>query len=218
MSTAGVIFDSATHAYYKDGLRVPSNTQILKMAGWVSFEGIAKDVLENKRGIGAAVHACSQFYDEGDLDESTVLPSWSGYLEAWKKFRRESQVDILGTEQRSVGIVNGMPYGLQYDRLAIVDDEESLLELKCCASKEVYWGIQLAGYDLGLPQCATAIRRKRYAVQLKPDATYRLWPFDDPSDYEAFTYSLAVTWSQLNRGYKLESIEEEEDVNAVAIA
>ena len=208
--TPGLIFDEAQHAYYKDGLRIPSVTQVLKMSGWVDFSMIAKDVLENKRGIGEAVHLCAQYHDDGDLDESTLLPAWVPYFEAWKKFRRESQVDILGTEQQSIGTINGMPYGMRYDRLAIVDGEESLLEIKCCAQKEDYWGLQLAGYDLGLPQCKTALRRKRYAVQLKPDATYRLWPFEDASDYDGFTWSLAVTWLQLNRGYKLESSKEEQ--------
>lgn len=209
MSTAGFTFDPVTHAYTSDaGLRIPSTTQALKMSGWVDFGMIAKDVLENKRGIGEAVHKCAQYFDEGDLDESTVLPEWAGYLDGWKKFVRESKVNILGTEQRSVGAINGMPFGMTYDRLAIVDGEESLLELKCCANKETYWGLQLASYDMGLPQCATALKRRRYAIQLKKDGDYRLWPFDDLSDYEAFTYSLAVTWSQLNRGYKLEALEE----------
>lgn len=209
MSTASLQFDQATHAYFKEGLRIPSVTQVLKMSGWVSFEGIAKDVLENKRGIGEAVHKCAQYFDEGDLEESTVLPEWAGYLDAWKKFVRESQVQILGTEQKHLGTVNGMPYGMTYDRLAIVDGEESLLELKTCAAKEDYWGLQLAGYDLGLPQCKDALRRKRYAVQLKKDGNYRLWPFEDAMDYDGFTWSLAITWLQLNRGYKLENVEEE---------
>ncbi len=198
-------FDDATHTYVLgSGLRAPSVTQILRRSGWVSFEGIQRDILENKRYLGSAVHACTQFYDEGDLDESTIQPSWVPYLDAWKKFRRECQADILGTEQRKIGQINGMPYGMTYDRLAIVSGDESLLEIKCSAQKSDWWGIQLAAYDLGLGQCKTQLHRKRYAVQLRPDGNYRLWPFEDKADYDAFTWALATTWLMLNRKYTID--------------
>ena len=193
MSNLAFTFDEATHAYSLGGARVPSATQVLRMTGWVDFEGIRRDVLENKRDLGKAVHLCTQYYDDGDLDESTVRPAWMPYLEAWKSFRREMQVDIMGSEMCSVGQINAMPFGMTYDRLGVVSGDESIFEIKCSAKREDWWGLQLAGYDLGMGQCKTALRRNRYAVQLQPTGNYKLWPFEDPTDYDAFTWALATT-------------------------
>jgi hypothetical protein len=97
-----------------------------------------------------------------------------------------------------------MPFGMKYDRRAIVNGRESILEIKTCAQKSDHWGLQLASYDMGVGQCPNQLRRDRYGVQLRPDRQYRLWPFADNGDYEAFTWALALTWWQLNHKYQLD--------------
>lgn len=205
MATHTFLFDEAAHVYrMENGLRVPSTTQVLKRAGLVSFDQVAEDVLERKSALGTAVHACTQYLDEGDLDYDTLQPEWLPYVSAWDRFKAESEVKLLAIEERRVADVNGMFYGMTFDRLAIVTGRESVLDIKTSASKSAWWGDQLASYDLGLPPCTSQERRDRYAVQLKPDGSYRLWPFTDPIDYDAWTWALALTWVMLNRGYQID--------------
>lgn len=206
-------FDEAGHRYTRsDGLIVPSTTQVLKLTGWVNFDDVRAEILERASERGTAVHAITEYLDtemdgvpEDEIDFSPMNPAYVPYVKAWLKFKRESAVAILDVEQQAIGTINGMPVGRKYDRRAIVNGRESVLELKTGdGSKAEWWGLQLGAYDLTMVQCPTQLRRDRYAVQLRSDATYRLHPFTDEGDYQSFTYSLAVVWSQLNKGYKFD--------------
>lgn len=211
-SSPGFHFDEANHRYTRaDGLYVPSVTQILKRVGFADYSQVQADVLERASIRGTAVHKVTEFLDvemdgvpESEIDLSPVNPEYVPYVQAWLRFKRESGVQILDTEQQCVSELNGMPFGMKYDTLALVNGREALLEKKTCSQEYAYWGIQLAGYELGLPQCKTQLRRNRYAVALRDDASYRVYTYNNEADYQAFEWSLAICWMQLNRGAKFE--------------
>lgn len=207
---AAFTFSEALHQYTRsDGLVVPSATQVLRRTGWISFEDVQKDVLERASQRGTAVHAITEFLDtefagvpEEELDLAPVDPEYLPYVQAWLKFKRECDVKILDVEQQSIVTLNGMPYGMKYDRLASVNGREAILEIKTSAQKAEWWGCQTAAYDSGLPQCPNQLHRDRYAVQLKSDGQYRLWPFTDEQDYQAWTWMLALAWYMKKKGYE----------------
>ena len=84
-----------------------------------------------------------------------------------------------------------------------------MIEKKTCSQQFDHWSLQLAAYDLALPQCKTQLHRDRYAVQLRNDGTYRMCPgepggYPNPTDYDAFGWALALVWFQKNNGYKID--------------
>jgi hypothetical protein len=213
MATAAVAFtfDEARHLYIRsDGVVIPSTTQVLKQTGWANYDDIQSDILERASARGTAVHAITEFIDtemagvpEEEIDLSPINAEYLPYVLQWLQFKRECDVQILDVEQQAIGTINGMPVGRKYDRRAIVNGRESVLEIKTGESKYAWWGLQLAGYDSTMPQCPNQLHRDRYAVQLRKNSTYQMHKYEDEGDYQAFAWSLAVVWLQLNRGYKL---------------
>ncbi len=205
-------FDEQRHLYRRaDGLIIPSITQVLKQTGWANYDDIRVDILERASERGTAVHAITEFLDtemagvpEEEIDLSPVNPEYLPYVRAWLNFKADCDVQILDVEQQAIGNINGMPVGRKYDRRAIVAGREAVLEIKTGESRYPWWGLQLAGYDSTTPQCPNQLHRERYAVQLRKSATYQMHHFTDEGDYQAFAWSLAVVWMQLNRGYNLD--------------
>lgn len=216
VSQATFTFDEAKHEYtLPSGLVIPSTTQVLRRVNLVSFEHVRADVLENKRGLGKAVHKITEFLDvemadvpRDEIEFESITPvDAQPRCRAWEKFKRESKVEILGVEIQMVGEVNGMPYGMTPDRIAIVNGREAVLDIKNSEQKQEWEGIQLASYDMGLPPTESQLHRDRYSVHLRADGSYRLVPFTDEGDYDMWQWALALTWGMLNRKYKLEDVE-----------
>jgi hypothetical protein len=86
------------------------------------------------------------------------------------------------------------------DRAGLLSGKPVILDLKCSKQHEPWWGVQLAGYELGLlaeygPPKARPYKWARYGVRLMPDAAgepYRLELFDDPADYDVFRAALVI--------------------------
>jgi hypothetical protein len=211
MGANNFTFEESTHSYrIEGGVIVPSTTQVLKRAGLVSFDQVQAEVLERASARGTAVHKITEFIDlnladckEQDIDFAPIAEEYQPYVRAWMKFKHESDVKILEVEKQIIAEVNGMPYGMTFDRVAILNGREAVLEIKTSASLEDWWGLQLASYDSGLPQCENQLHRDRYAVQLQRSGNYRLCPYTDEGEYDAFTWALALTWWMLNHKYKL---------------
>jgi hypothetical protein len=72
--------DRATHTY-SNGL--PSVTQILKSVGLIDTSFYT----EEGRQRGTAVHAACEYFDQGDLDESSIDLEIAGYLDAYKAWK-----------------------------------------------------------------------------------------------------------------------------------
>jgi hypothetical protein len=198
-------FDADGHVYRDaKGNRVPSVTQILKRTGLVSYDQVQADILENRRNLGEIVHRDTQELDTGELSFSATRKDAQPYVNAWKKFKRECNVQILESEVAEVVAYNAMPFGMTTDRHAIVNGREAVLEIKTSKAREHWWGLQLAGYDLGMGQCPAQLYRDRYVIQLREDETYRMWKYDDENDYHAFQWALALTYWMLNRRYSID--------------
>ena len=197
----GGFFDATEHRYFDAKMQpVPGVTQTLNNTGIVCYDHIPKAILDHKAEIGTAAHAASHYYDENDLEITTVDDEVIGYLEGWIKFRKESQVVVHAIEQRGIVIVDGMPYGYTFDRDCTLEGQRTLIEIKCTAGIEISWGPQTAAYEAALRAQETNPRqapRRRVAVWLKPDGTYSLIPFTDVKDYHVWKWALGLeTWKQ----------------------
>lgn len=94
-------FDPVLHAYYLDGQRLPSVTQILQRSGLIDFSHIPTAVMTAARNRGAAVHQAVHYYNEGDLDPSFQqdFPEYWPYVAAWLRFLDDSGFRFVTQQQ-----------------------------------------------------------------------------------------------------------------------
>lgn len=89
-----VDFEAEGHIYTTNGCRLESTTGILKAEGFID----TRFYTEEARLRGSYVHLARHLDDMNDLDEDTVADEIFPYLEAWRKFRRESGFIIEQSE------------------------------------------------------------------------------------------------------------------------
>ena len=147
---------------------------------------------EYGRDRGTYVHKARHLYDMDELDEGSLDPVLVPYLEAWKKFRKDSGFVPIDSEIRlyseiyqftgkpdATGLLNGLP--------AIVDCKSGTIE--------PWVALQLAGYEI-----LKGSRHHRIAVRLKPDGQYSVKEFKDRQDRQIFLAALACyNWKKNNR-------------------
>jgi len=178
-------FDAGTHTYRLNGRVVPSVTQLIAQLYRGAFDCVPEAILDRKRDIGLAVHAATELIDVDDLDESSVDPAITGYLDAYRAFLRAERPKWVMSETRLAHPLLGFAGTL--DRSGFLRKEVSIVDVKTVAELHPAVGVQTAGYDL-LHQHAndTRAHAKRYALQLRPDGTYKLQPYLSPDDYRVF--------------------------------
>lgn len=211
-----LVFDGATHSYTLDGIIIPSVTRTLDQAGLVSYDMVRQDILERKSILGSLVHQACHFYDEQDLDFSSLSDDIKWRVEAWANFRSDTGFVPRRIEKRYVATVHGMTYGLTIDREGLFKKDEAIIDLKTSATIEDWVAIQTAGYALGVPDfdgkvlspLALFHRRRRMAVQLLANGKYKKRDFEDRADATVFISGLHITHWKLEHGSTLRKIEE----------
>lgn len=183
-------FKSEKHEYYFEGRKVPCVSDILEDAGYVNKRFFKPSDADR----GKKIHMITQYYDEGDLDESSVDPAFTGYLEGYKQFRHDyrDRIKIVGIEE--------LLYNLQYDyagtadRLIYIDKESGVIDIKSGVSQA--WHIlQLTGYSL----CLSPMPKKLYGLYLKKDGTYKFPELKDATAKNAWLAAVvSYHWKKKN--------------------
>lgn len=220
-------FDSELHRYVVDNCLQPHVTGILEHYGVVDYKGVPWYTLARKTLLGDLVHRVTHFTDglgtsfdyalqatvdehepqmkEFGLSDSALVP----YCRAWYRFLEESDFECFPghCEMRHVAEVNGMRYGMTIDRAGRLRKRGTILDLKCTASIEKAWPIQLAAYALGLPKYDGVVRWERGNVWLHDDGKYSYLPGGrritdretERRDEEVFLAALRLTyWKREN--------------------
>lgn len=131
-----------------------------------------------------------------------ILP----YFRAWKSFVEEFDFipDQDEIERPRVVTVGGIEYAMTPDAIGTMRGIPTVIERKCTAAPHACWALQTAAYEAGAKRPARYRNYKRVAVQLKPDATFKPYPFEDPSDFGVFAAMHATAaWKLNNRLVKL---------------
>ena len=186
---ADLLFDETAHLYMLAGKFVPGVTLVLERTGLIdySFLGARRSYyLERGRKVHAATHAD----DEGNLDENGETPEIMGYVNGWRKFRRDYEFRPNRIEQRVCHRLHG--YAGTLDRTGPVrDGSEIILDIKSGIAPHAV-RYQLAAYAACLPHPRT---RRRRCVELHADGTYRVIPFETASyqqDFDTFRFALQL--------------------------
>lgn len=198
-------FEEDTHEYSVAGTRVASVTQVIKDNGLIDYSHVPQQLLDRKRWIGQQVHFAVELYEKSQLDESSIPPECAGYFSAYLWFVKQTGfvADPTMIERALVCSLGGVRYGMKADLPGRIESHPWLIELKCTASAHPSWGIQLAGYEMGLPIPTPYRNWKLAAVQLMPNGKakiHRVEEYDAATNRQIFQAALAVTNWKMNHG------------------
>lgn len=212
-------FDEQSHRYrLADGRVIPGHTRVLDLGGLVPYAMVEPDILERKSALGREAHLACAFNDEEK--QFTYDPRVEGYLEAWRDFRKTSGFVPSLVEHRDVYVINGLPFGMQIDRVGYYpkDKYETVVELKTCSVVMPHHGVQLAAQAAGVffkgigTPLARFLTRRREVVQLRENGKWKRFPFEDKSDFDQFEHCLATTyWKMRHEKFYAEVQHEHED-------
>ena len=173
--------DEATHTYRLDGRPLISVTQALNEGGFGSWQKWCEPAaLEYASALGRAVHDAIHFYEEGSLDIDSIDPAVMPRLQAYEKFLLETGAVAIATEQRVHNTLYG--YAGTDDWNGLFDDEKAIIDYKSGVVHPSV-GLQLAGYCGCFPAPSTF---RRFSLQLRSDATYRLHEYPRSEFREEF--------------------------------
>ena len=172
------------HAYYWQGVRKLSVTQVLDLAGLkcAFFKGDCRD-------RGTAIHYITELIDRDELDQQAFfamdleLPEKeriSGYVSAYQRFLADCQPRVIYCEQAvyspSIDVCGTI------DRAIELRGDYGILDIKT-GSLPKETAIQTAGYGYLLYDSIPTSECRRWALQLKKTGKYRLARYDDHEDY-----------------------------------
>lgn len=125
---APVEFEADGHIYTHSGVRLESVTEILKAEGFID----TRFYDDWSRDKGSMVHLATHYDDMGELDEQSLDPVIVPYLEAWRKFKRESgfvversEVPMMSTVYKYAGtpdVIGELPGRIKRAAVELHDD------------------------------------------------------------------------------------------------
>lgn len=183
-------FDERLHQYTFNGRVVPSVSAILQPLTAMAYGHIDPDVLIQAAMLGTAVHACTEYLDEGELDDSTVESSWVPYLNAYKAWKEVARPEILGVEVR----LACAKFGGTIDRIVKIDGQPWIIDLKTTSQIHKHVGVQLAAYAALAEKFTKKTGYRRAALQLKPDGTFKVKEFSSVTDEICFNALLGIKY------------------------
>lgn len=191
-------FDPITHTYHTDsGMRLEGVTDILQgeLGGFEGFpEGAAMR--------GTNVHNAIQYWNEGDLNESTLTPEIASYLECFKRAKAHHKIKILQNEVMRYH--HKYLYSGRLDSIVEIDGVKGIIDYKTgMPDKRNKW--QLAAY-LEYMRHEIPDLKGRWNLYLKPDhyeggLGFKLEEHTGARDFSEFLALLSAYTIKKNNGY-----------------
>ena len=191
MANNPVVTCDDQHVYRADGVMVPGVTQVLSI--FADYARVPRHVLEAKRILGRAVHKAIELYEADSLDPDSVDEAVMPYLEGWIRFSSDRPLRILATE--CVVYSKKHRYAGRLDLVvAFLDNPDlwCLLDAKCVYDMVPETALQTAAYGQAYQETFDRTIRRRGGLQLKPDGSYRYFPYEDRTDLNIFLNALAI--------------------------
>lgn len=180
-------FEDERHLYFINGQNIPSVSKLMRPLTDLVYGPIDKEILKAAQQFGTAVHACTEYYDEGVLDWDSVDPEWLPYVNAYLKWREDTNPKILRVEDR-LGCIK---YAGTLDRICEINGQKWVVDLKTTSAIHPHVGIQLAAY-VALAEKFYGGTYRRAALQLRGDGTYKVYEFSSYKDETCFNALLGI--------------------------
>jgi hypothetical protein len=180
-------FDASAHRYTHNGRPLLSVTQVITEAGLID----AAWFTDEARDRGSYVHEAIAL--GADLDLETLDDRLRPYLEAHRTFVRDTGFVAELVEHRVCDPVLG--YAGTLDAFGAMGAIRAIVDYKT-GPAPAWGGLQLAAYLRCLP---SRYGVRRYSVELRADASYRLQEWTDRTDERVFLAALGVVqWKHAN--------------------
>jgi hypothetical protein len=181
-----VIVDD-NHVYSEGGKACPrSVTGLLKRYGLsADISHIPPRIIERARQRGNAVDVGFRLIAQGvELDPATIDPAIAPYLDAFRKFWKESGAVLI---ESGVPRISPLGFGFTPDLILFINGRRTVVDGKATCKIPKSVGPQTAGYKIGWNSLYTTERiEDRAALWLKPDSSYKLVTLEDADDERAF--------------------------------
>ena len=141
-----LLFNEELHQYSVDGRIIPSVTTIISAVGLYEFDFVSSETLAVAAERGRAVHSMIEYYEQGDLDESTIDPELQGYFDAYLALKRDGHLPDHPKR------IEYRTWSEKYDYAGCIDQEfegDWLNDHKTGSPSPVH-GLQLSAYWLML--------------------------------------------------------------------
>ena len=189
-------FEEERHLYLVNGVQIPSVSALMRPLTDLVYGPIDKEVLRAAAEFGTAVHACTEFDDEGALDPASVEPEWQPYLDAYRKWRADTRPEILHIEDR----LGCSKYAGTLDRICRINGQLWVVDLKTTSAIHPHVGVQLAAY-VALAEKFYGGTYRRAALQLRGDGTYKVHEFTSYKDEICFNALLGIYHWKVENGH-----------------
>lgn len=182
-------FDELNHIYRLNNQIIPSVTGILQAEGITDFSYAD----ESDREFGQAGHKVTELWDRGILDIKTVSEPLIPCLEKWKQFLKDFDVTLFPGAIEEPIYSSRYLFGVTPDRVGLVNNKVTVIEIKFSKTIQRATGIQLAAQAIASTEHYGKVRQ-RIAVSLldgKPQF------FNDRQDETIFISALNL-WRYKN--------------------
>lgn len=141
---AELLFDEAAHRYTVNGQIIPSVTQIISAVGLYEFDFVNAETLAVAAERGRFVHSMIEWYEIGELDESSIDPELQGYFDAYIALKASGQIPA------KADLIEWRGYSEKYKYAGTLDmmfGDDWIHDHKTGGKSPVH-GLQLSGYWL----------------------------------------------------------------------
>lgn len=191
-----------TSKYHVGGVRVPSVTEVIDLAGLAGIDSIPQRHLDNAAHRGSMVHLYSEAIDLDDqYDLDSIPDAYRGYCDAYIAFKDETGFEPRELEQ--VVVSKALGFAGTVDRFGLYRQSWAVVDLKATAAPYAYWPLQTVGYAIAIAETNDLALEsiRRFCVQLKPNGRYVLHRHRDPiEDRDTFAAALRVAQFRLAKG------------------
>ena len=193
-----LVYKHDSHEYLLGGLKLLSNTDVLKAAGLVDYSKVNEKHLQQLAEIGTAVHEATALLDKG-LPWKRKFDCFSGYIDAWKALKKEFKFKPIVIEEPMAHPT--YYYGTTPDRYGMSKFGPTVFQVKTGPVGD-WVGVQLAAEEQALKASGHPVdtdgigsSRNRWAASLHWDGSYRVRRFEEADDFRVFLACLRVaTW------------------------
>jgi hypothetical protein len=170
---------------------LPRVTEVLRGAGLIDMSFVPKDLLDRAQLFGTAVHRATELWDKGVLDVSKLSEPLIPYLNGWKKFLKDYNIQINPDEMERQFTSTKWHFKGTPDRWPVIARKRTLIDIKSSTSMQPSTRIQTAAYEILLEENGIKVIQ-RWCVQLNEKGTYKIEPYTKTSDRTVFLAALTV--------------------------
>lgn len=186
------------HIYMMDGERLPSVSDLCRFISREVYGDAPAWAMEAAAERGTAVHKATEELDK--TGTASIDSDWAGYLEAYRKFLTEHEVEWELIEYPDWN--EEYRYAGTLDRYGKVDGVQALVDLKTVSKvQKPLYGAGMNLYRMTLERRGRAVDRL-LILHLKKDGTYKLVPLDKDDAVPMALIKLHQVTAKQRRGRK----------------